>query len=407
MSRTVVLDRRDKYWAWAIGIGLAVHPIHNLWLTRLLTTTDGKTQLFLPMFGMLLWAMGTTIFLVHNWERVLANGWGDRKVFIPLLVIVGAIALSSATADGVGGKLLGLGMGLLLFTLYAVSRVLGRELVVPLAVGAAIASVGVISYAVWQPGIRTGGFVFENNYDIVVGYVLLGTALLVGRWRWLLVGLSLVAMFLTGSPEAVFAIGALGVIVLLRRDWSKKLAWVTASVIVIGVVYFALGHGARLYNYTLNIVRNQPDSKSGQLVYGGTVYEGTETRLGDRWRLITEAAAGTKPLGEGYTITEFKPTTVHNVPMVIVQQLGWPGILAGAAWVWVCVWGIWKTKWKYAWALYLILGVWDHFLWTQLSPFFWLTAGVTTTVSIENDYLFKEALPDAQYARRPIRNSAP
>jgi len=42
---------RSKRWAYLIGIGLALVPIHNRWITNLATNSEGITEFFIPSFG--------------------------------------------------------------------------------------------------------------------------------------------------------------------------------------------------------------------------------------------------------------------------------------------------------------------------------------------------------------------
>ena len=350
---------------------------------------------------MSLWAGVSLWFLYDNWKMVKENGgWGEKKVFIPLLVIVAAIAMSGVTAPTLQGKVGGLLMGLALFALYAAARIMGKEVFKPLAIGAAIASVGVILFAVLHPGSRSGGYVFEENYDVVVGYVLIGTALYSGKWRWPLVGLALVAMFLTGSPEAVFTLVVIAVTVLVRRDWDQRIARVAVPLVLVGFVYFGLGYGQQAYSYTRDIAANRPTPDSVRDNPTGETPPNSVLEI--RWRLITDAVRNLRPLGDGYSISVFQENTVHNVPMVIVQQLGWPGIAAGVAWIWVCVWGVVKTKWKYVWMLFLALAVFDHYVWSQLAPLFWAVAGVTA-VSTESDLLSRKEKVNARIETQKVR----
>jgi hypothetical protein len=78
---------------------------------------------------------------------------------------------------------------------------------------------------------------------------------------------------------------------------------------------------------------------------------------------------------------------------VLVQQLGWPGVLAGMAWLWVSIWCLVKTKWKYLFALIFALSVFDHFIWTQLNSIWWLAVGVSTApANIKSDLLFRNPI---------------
>lgn len=366
-----------------MGAGLALSPIHNQWLTSLFTNSKGETVFFLPAFGYLLLIMGSGLFLLNNWQMVQEMGWGDKRVVACLLLIVLGISLSGLVYDGWQDKLAPMGMGLALFSLYLTGRVLGKDVFLPLAIGSVIASLGVIIHAVLYPGVITGGFVFEYNYDIVVGYILLGSALFIHRWQWLVAGVALVAILLSGSPEGIFAIGVLGLVVIIRRDWGKRLGIIVAIVSILAVIGLASGYGQRLYSYVIKTAKGESVSASGSV-------KNTVNAIEYRIYIIKDAMSNIKPLGEGYNLTDFgRSPNVHNVPLVIVQQLGYPGILAGLAWLWVSLWCLVKTKWKYVWVLILVLSVFDHFIWTQLAPYWWVIIGASTASSIKTDLVFK------------------
>ena len=90
--------------------------------------------------------------------------------------------------------------------------------------------------------------------------------------------------------------------------------------------------------------------------------------------------------GNGYVITEFYATIPHNIMLIIVEQVGF---LAAGAWLVVTFYLLLKTKWKYAWIMFIALGVWDHFIWTQAAPWFWVLCGVTSLNDIKSDRIFK------------------
>ena len=394
------LTHSDRNYAIAIGIGLALFPLHHKWLVDV-TAINGQATLFLPKFGMLIWGLATLFYLRDNWRGI---SWGDRKIYIPLLVIVGAIGLSGITADTWSGKFAPLLMGVALFSLYIVARKLGKDIFLPLAIGAGIASLGVIISGVLYPGEVTGGLIFEANYNIVVGYALLGSVLFVKRYQWALVSLALVAMYLAGSPEGVFAVGVFLTVVWFRKDWGKKLLLALAPVCLVATLWFGLGYGQELYGYVAKVIVNSPVLPSTRLIEPADreVKGETESKpkveikqadipvIEYRLVVIKRALANIKPLGNGYNLTGFgKQLNVHNVPLIIVQQLGWGGILAGIAWLWVSVWCLVRTRWKYVWGLVLALSVFDHFIWTQLAPWWWAIIGVSTAGSIKTDLMFK------------------
>ena len=117
--------------------------------------------------------------------------------------------------------------------------------------------------------------------------------------------------------------------------------------------------------------------------------------LGYRFQVIENAMSNIKTLGEGYNITVFSrpPPIVHNVPLVLIQQLGYPGILAAMAWLWVSIWCLVKTKWKYVWILILALSLFDHYIFTQLGHLWPIIVGVSTAPTLSNiksDLLFRK-----------------
>lgn len=370
-----------------IGSGLALFPIHNKFLTELATNGNGEVVFFLPAFGLLLLIMGSGLFILNNWDEVKAKGLGNRNVWIPMLVIIAAVGLSGIAVEGsVQDKFAPFGAGLALFALYIAMRTLGKDVFLPLAVGVGIASLGIIIAQFMNPGQATGGLVFERNYDVATGYILLGVALFYRRHQWLFALLAAIALLLSGSAEAAFAVGVVGIVILVRRDWSKRLVLALGSVAIAAIIFFGLGSGFQVHRLTAwSITGNMeliPDDRDPDPTRG--------TALDRRWSAIKESMTNIKPLGEGYILTAFQSVNmVHNVPLVIVQQLGWPGILAGIAWLWVSIWCLVKTKLKYAWALIIALCVFDHYIWTQLAPVWWMLVGLSTAGTIKSDLVFK------------------
>ncbi len=315
--------------------------------------------------------------------------FGDKRITIPLILIAVAISLSGIPEQGIGAKIAPAGIALGLLAVYFVSRVLGRDIFLPLTVGAVVASLGIIAYQIWFPGTPTGGFIFRGNYNIATGCILLGAALFFRRGQWLLVFLGVTALLLSGSAEAVFTIGVVGLLVLFRRDWSRRLGLVVGTSALVGLIFFGSGIGQQTYHrVTWAVAEVAPWLH----IKVPEHYEPLEPPLAGRMLVIKEAMSNIKLLGTGYDLTECEPgQIVHNVPLVIVQQLGWPGILAALAWLWVSLWCLVKSRLKYVWALILSLCVFDHFIWTQLAPVWWMVVGVSSIPNVvETDLLFKK-----------------
>jgi len=382
-------------WAIVIGAGLALFPLHNKFLTDL-TAREGVVFLFLPALGFILVMLGAFLFMLNHWQKVNESGLGNRKVYIPLSVIAFAVMLSGFAYDSINTRLAIMAVGIGLFVLYVVSRILGRDMFLPMAIGACIASVGVIIYAALFKVFPNGGFLFENNYDIVVGYVLLGIALMVHKWQWVLAGLALVAMFFSGSPEMFLPLGLIGVAMLIRKDWSKKVIKAIIPLIIVVAIWFSFGWGKQLYSYAWAIVQDELPATIVQdgLPASGDHEDVTGKGYGSltyRLVVIKEAMTNITPFGEGYKMTwETGSPNVHNVPLVLIEQMGYAGIIAALAWLWVTIYCLVKTKWKYVWLLIISLSVFDHFIWSQMGLWWWVIVGVSTAGVLESDLLFKQ-----------------
>ena len=373
--------RRANWWPVIIGLGLALIPIHNTFLTEL-TTLNGQVVFFIPTFGYLLLSLGISLFLLRHWEQVKETGLGDKRVWIPLVIIVVGMGLSGfVNGDTFQSRISPLFMGIVLFTLYVVARVLGKDIFRALVPFVIIGSVSVVVAGILNPGQYTGGFI--TNYCAAAGYLIFGVFVYQGRWRWPIILIAGIGLFFIGALEALFIIGILGLVVILRRDFSYRLAVVAGVVLLLVGVWAALGYLVPLYEGNHNIA----------ILFGlisGKVSANTDTVMAltsGRWLPIVDAVRNFSFVGYGYSLSTVGGGIVHNMPLIIMHQVG---PFAAVAWLFVSFFCLAKTGWKYAWVAILAMGVWDHYLWTQMAPFWWALVGVTTASSLRSDLIFRK-----------------
>ena len=193
---------------------------------------------------------------------------------------------------------------------------------------------------------------------------------------------ALVALFFVGALEAVFIMGILICVLLIRRDISRELAgWAGIGVAVIGI-WAALGHLVPLYEGNQNL------AVLYQLVTGEIPLDanGMGAVTSGRWMPIVEAVRSFSVVGHGYSLSTAGGGVVHNMPLIIMHQVG---PFAALAWVFVSIYCLVKTGWKYAWVAILAMSVWDHYLWTQMAPLWWALVGVTTASGLKSDLIFR------------------
>ena len=376
-----------KIWPLIIGFGLALSPIHNQWLTDLATNSKGETLFFLPTLGYLMWILGAGFFLVNNWDRVKEIGWGDRKLVIPLFIVILAMGISGfVNADGISDRVAPLFMGLSLFAIYLTARVLGKDVFIALIPFVILSTVISVVNGIIHPGVfaaDVGSAVLITNYCAAAGYLIFGGIVNQGRWQWILLVIMLVGVFFVGVLEAVFILGVLGLVVLVRQDFGKPFIITAGVLMLIAGIWLSLGHLMTLYtgNHNVEILRD--------IVVGNIplTNDSVNQLTSGRWIVILNALQDIGLFGHGYSLSTVSGGIVHNIPLIVIHQIGWVG---GLAWLFVMVWCLIKTRWKYAWIAVLAMGVFDHYLWTQFPPYVWALMGVSTTSTISCDLIFRK-----------------
>ena len=363
-----------------VGLGLAIVPIHNAFLTDL-TTINGRVIFFLPILGYLLLLMGVAFFIYNRWKLIKESGLGDKKVWIPLLVIVAGMGISGFAYGGtIQAKIAPLMMGVAFFGVYVISRIMKEAVFYMLAPFVVVGSISVIISGLVSPGQYTGGFI--TNYCASAGYLIFGALVYQGKWRLPLILIAGVGLFFIGALEAVFIIGVVGLAVIIRRDFSRKFIYGGIAVVVIIGIWLGLGYLAPLYEGNNNIAIFR-DLVTGQIPLN---YDTMVALTTGRWTVIVDAVKEMSFIGHGYSQSTVGGGIVHNMPLIIMHQIG---PLAALAWVFVTIHCTVKTRWKYIWMAVIAMGVFDHYLWTQMSPWWWALVGATTMSNLKSDLIFR------------------
>jgi len=375
-----VTSQQKKKWAVAIGLGLAILPIHNRLLTELATNSEGQVLVFIPTIGFTILILGVAFFILKYWSEVRERGFGNKRVWIPMLVIVGAMALSGFVNGATFAERISpMFMGITLFGVYLVARILGEDIFEIFAPFILIKAISIIVLGLLYPGQSEGGFI--TNQCASAGYLIFGALVYRGRWRIAFMIVAGLAVFFIGTLEAVFIIGVLGITLFIRKDVSRKLAYICAGFAALVITWWLLGYLVPLYtgNGNLGVLYNLA---SGNMPLNAETMDMATT---NRWSVVVEAFRNFSFVGHGYSLSTVGGGVVHNMPVIIMNQVG---PLAALAWVFVTIYLLVKTGWKYAWMAVLAMGVFDHYLWTQMAPWWWALAGVA---SVRSDLIFRRA----------------
>jgi len=430
-EKTLLEGKKNRWLAYIMGIGLVLVVIHN-------SAQPLLDYIFLPQLGfIIIIACVYTVLSKVGWRNITL---GPKWFWIPMAVISGSMVLRLAVERDMHGVATAI-TGVALFGVYLASRYLGKDIFKVLGIAVVIEAISCVAYGVAYPGMKAGGIIVSPptysapNWDIATGFMVFGAIVFTFKRQWVIVLIALVGLYFTGAQEAVFAVGVMGIIVLARRDWNWKLLASAGTLLILIAICLSISHTHTLYAPTFSMLSrlkalavspipasqlpsqspeqlvpsskmpvNQPPSQSPNkfVPSSSTPYyiglNNTERELNDivhgRYWQYKIAIVEMSPLGHGYEMTKFSDRTVHNVPLIIADQIG---PVAAVAWLFIMVLGLIKTRWKYGFACVLVLGVFDHFMWTQIAPYWWVLAGVATAVpNIKSDLIFKEVRGSAK-----------
>jgi hypothetical protein len=275
-----------------------------------------------------------------------------------------------------------------MFALYLISRVLGNKIIVAFLPATIIESLSIIYEGFTSNlGHSQGGWFADTNYSLATLFVLIGFLIYQGKYKWQLGTLTLIALFFTGNTAVIFLITVYIISLIIKHDWNwKKIAMTTCLLISIISFYTIFGYTQQLWNRTYITITHLSPSPDNIHVILPTGKE-SDNPLWLRVDVIGRAMQDIQPLGHGIQITSNNQSTIHNVPLIIIDQIG---IIGALAWCIATVYLLTHSKQKYLWIMFIALGIFDHETWDNAAPYWWVLAGTSMVTNIKNDYIFKE-----------------
>lgn len=344
---------KTRIWTWLLGLGL----VFFAWNTPL---QPFRRYIGLPYVGIVLMVVACWFLYNHNRAKI---SLGSKTVWIPLAIIALSIAGSGIAGVFRGDITLFRAMGIfyaaiLFFALYPISRFTGPAVFTPIIWASLIESFSIVVWAATHHWATNGGLLHPYNYNIATGLCLFGAIVASSKWRWWLIILATVCLFFSGSAEAIFLLTVICIVSLFNRLERKYVLALTVVVIVVVGIGLMIGANSSLWDTNL-VARIQALTHDNLSVASGY-------RIGGTWAL-----GSILPLGHGYLVDGYIETP-HNVILAIIQQVG---PLAALAWLYIAIQGIRVDR--FVWIVFVAMGVFDMFIWTQAAPWFWVLAGVT------------------------------
>ena len=375
MVRHKLLQQYHARVALALCIGLVLIVAHHADQPLL-------SYAFLPQIGLMILVTTVLWVLATNWKSLRTEGLGPKAIWVPLAVIAGSGVLRvlvSPDKTTFAGALFLVSM----FGLYVIARRYGERALswfMPLVI------VGAITIVV-QALIRqtTGNSGLFSEYATAAHFLVFGWIVSPQKHQWWLSAVVVTGLFFSGAPEAIFYCVVGGIVILARRDYSRKILAPIGAVLVLLLVCTPLGLTEAYWGRSVSMVTNAQAALADDTLSveerDKALNEATNGRWLTGWRLHRPM----QPLGYGIHLTHHYREIPHNIAVLVTDQLG---PVAAVAWLAVIIGGIRKTKWKYGFLVLLLFGVFQPYVWTKMAPWLWAMAGASTT-SQASGYVFR------------------
>lgn len=381
------LPNQNKTLCWLIGSSLILIPMH--WYSAPLAT-----------FGVMFSVIFSLMYIGFNYGRFQ---FGKPIVYIPMAIIAGSIGIAGILN---GNAAPSISIGLSMFVFYLVGVNLKESVFKPFMVMVIIEAVSIIVITLtgFGGGARNGGIYSLTNYDMAAGILIFGFVVSAIKYQWWLSAVAVTGLLFLQAEEGLFALAVLVIAIIVRRDFSKKMllpVGITA-VLLVGV-FGAIAYDVGPMKRAIIPLEGKAELAVDALITNGQVYRMVDNGksydivplnrgqilnilTGDRWLVHWRLNRPIQPFGYGYNMTNYYYGIPHNILLIIIDQVG---ILALLAWLFVVGYCLVKTKYKYAFIAVLALGVFDHYIWTEVGFWWWVLVGVATASTIKRDLIFK------------------
>lgn len=342
---------------------------------------------YIPLFqiGGFLLIFVTGYLISSRWQEFRQIGLGPAYIWIPLAVISGSAVARlfiQHDAETLAGALLMVTM----FELYVVSRRYGEKtlnLFMPIVI---VGAISIIIQAIITGQPKNAGIF--NNYATASQFLVFGWLVSPRKHQWWFSACVLAGLLLSGAEEALFYIGILGLVILIRKDWSRKILLPIGVMAIVLILCIATGFFPTLYSRASNMAHDLYKALTDPMLTSeerdALLNQATNGRWLNGWHLHRPI----QPLGYGVNVTYHYKLIPHNIVLLVTDQLG---PVAAMAWVVAMIGGIKSTKLKYGFIALILFGTFQPFVWTEMAPYMWTMAGMATMAK-GTSFIFKEEL---------------
>lgn len=344
-----------------LGLGLALIAFHSFWPIN-------------SVIGHCILLGLVALFLIKHITNRKRIELGPKGIYIPIAILLLVSIIQVAVGITWTSPLIYM---LAMVLIYLMSREYdGKAFYILIPVVLAVSFSCIIMNGIINPGSAGGGIIHYIKYNLAAGFMAIGMTMARSKWQWFVVTLTIPGILMTGADEGLVFLIGLGLLVLVKRDFGKRLIPV-GLVLVLAVLAFTVSGTIQTF-YTaawsrIQMVTEIPGDGSDKL------HEITRSR----WHRYEDAVKDIQVWGHGFDAAEDCGYMIHNVPLKILDDMG---PIAMGAWLWLVGYGFFKLNRKYIFGAIILFSVFDNLMWTQLTPYMFVALGVSLPV---NDYIFK------------------
>lgn len=372
-----VIDFRNRHKFSAptvfIGLGLLLFPLWGAF-----TGYPSISAIF--AYGFIIVACLYSLLYFRDQVKL-----GTQYLYIPLFVLAFLALLRFAVGqEPITDKVLLASYFIVMIMLYFTAKQKGETLLWFVVPAIILYGLNVIVDGLMHLGVRAHGL--SANCDTIAAMLMFCIFMLRGRWLWL-APLGFIAILFTGSYWAMsgLVIGGIVYLVMKRKElkWNSrvvKILFVCLLILCISAgLAFGTGMGQKLLEFnrleglTQNVhsasdlLRNIDVASYGRLTFYKYAFVDKFAWLGNGLNNVDNTE---KVAGIGHML-------IHNVPSMVMFELGVFGLLA---WLATIVYGIWKSK-KYRYVLIAVLalslyGGSEFWTWYTFGSYYFLTLGL-------------------------------
>ena len=352
----IIEQKCKKPFSWLFGAGLICMALYP---SALQYRDDPQTLIFFPNMGLVL-LMASVMFMIPFFTI------GPKKIWIPLVLIY-LFSYTRILLDwewNVANEIIYVTMALMV---YLGARYFGKEILRPFVLfTAAAAGMVLIATSMSITDLEASGYTYwPFSYTWLATFIGLGGVMGAyiiknKKWRYLFLGLCLMALLSTRAPVAVIFLGFIAFEVIRGGYLSRQIAVWLAIAGVLFVIFWA--------------VFVPIESERLTMVFASTDNWG-EGRLPAYERAITDVSF----FGHGFDRYSYQIQTgnvvVHQMPLVVLDQIG---LIPAIAWLYVTCTLLFNKSYRFIWLAVIAFCILDYSLWTLFGHWWWAIVGISS-----------------------------